>query len=153
MFVQSPTPQLAPDFGLDGADRPPAGAPAAGAAGRARLAVEVAEEGGTALLAMAGRLVAETAVAAEARILTTIVLAERPLRLVIDLSRVEDIDPAGVALLTKARFAARAARADLHLVAPDGGAARASLPRHLRRITVRCREDLDAAPPAHAEGA
>ncbi|WP_242889142.1 STAS domain-containing protein [Actinomadura litoris] len=94
------------------------------------------------VLNLTGRLVADTVVAAEARILTTIVLAEPPLSLVLDLSKLDAVDSHGAHLLNKAQFAVRAARGSLHLIAPAEGPARGALSRYLLGSTVERREDL-----------
>ncbi|HEU5027220.1 MAG TPA: STAS domain-containing protein [Spirillospora sp.] len=116
-----------------------------GKAGRPVLAVETATREGTTILTMRGRLVAETAVTAEARILTTAVLSARPLNLVLDLSEVDAIDQHGTGLLTKTRFTVRAAGGALRLVAPPGGAVHPALNRYLHRITVPRPDDVHAA--------
>ena len=92
------------------------------------------------------QLVAETVVTAEAKILTTTVLAGRPLNLVLDLTGIDAIDQLGTALLTKTRFTVSAASGTLHLVAPPGGAVHPALNRYLRRISVPQMQDVPAAP-------
>ena len=90
MLVQSATSQVTPDHR--------AGAPACGAPGprgRPALAFETDTRDGAAVLAMTGQLVAETVVTAEAKILTTTVLAGRPLNLVLDLTGIDAIEWAG----------------------------------------------------------
>ncbi|QKG22991.1 STAS domain-containing protein [Actinomadura verrucosospora] len=139
MLVQSASSQVTPDHH-------PGGAPAPGA--RPALAVETGTRDGATVLTMKGHLVAETAVAAEAQILTTTVLAGRPLNLVLDLTEVDAIDRHGTGLLTKTRFTVSAAKGALHLVAPPGGAVHPALNRYLRRITVPRLEDVPAAPGA-----
>lgn len=111
--------------------------------GRPGLAVRSRDHGPATVLAMQGDLVADTVVTAEARILTTVVLSARPLRLVLDLSGVGAVDSQGAALLAKTRFAVRAARGTLHLVAPYGSPARRVLNRHLLKAAVQRIEDLD----------
>lgn len=144
MLVQSATSQVTPDHC--------AGEPLCAESGpRARpaLAFETGTRDGATVLTMKGRLVAETVVTAEAKILTTTVLAGRPLNLVLDLSEVDAIDQHGTALLTKTRFTVSAARGALHLVAPLGGAVHPALNRYLRRICVPRLDDVPAAPGAH----
>ncbi|MEU9021143.1 STAS domain-containing protein [Actinomadura sp. NPDC048394] len=137
MLAQPATSQVTPDTGP-------------GEAGRPDLAVETAAREGTTILTMRGRLVAETAVTAEARILTTAVLSARPLKLVVDLTEVDAIDQHGTGLLTKTRFTVRAAGGALRLVAPPGGAVHPALNRYLRRITVPRLDDVPAAFGAQA---
>jgi anti-anti-sigma regulatory factor len=139
MLVQSATSQVTADHY--------AGESAEGAiAPRARpaLAFETGTRDGATVLAMTGQLVADTAVTAEAKILTTTVLAGRPLNLVIDLTGIDAIDQHGTALLTKTRFTVSAARGTLHLVAPPGGAVHPTLSRYLRRIAVPSLDDVPA---------
>ncbi|WP_067451334.1 STAS domain-containing protein [Actinomadura macra] len=112
---------------------------------RPRLTMSSAAHDEGVVLTMTGHLVSETVVTAEANILTTIVLAEQPLRLALDLSRIDVIDAQGANLLTKARFTVRAARGTLYLIAPEGSPARRMLNRHLLKSVVERREDL---PPA-----
>jgi anti-anti-sigma regulatory factor len=121
-----------------------------GETGRPALGVETATRGGTTILTMRGRLVAETVVTAEARILTTTVLSARPLRLVLDLTEIDAIDRHGIGLLTKTRFTICAARGALRLVAPPGGTVHPTLNRYLRRITVPRLDDVPAAFGARA---
>ncbi|WP_242903142.1 STAS domain-containing protein [Actinomadura terrae] len=104
--------------------------------------METCHEGRYTVLTLTGSLVADTVVTAEARVLTTIVLAEAPLALVLDLSKLEMVDLHGAHLLSKAQFAVRAARGTLHLIAPPGAPARGALSRYLLGSTVERREDL-----------
>ncbi|MGI5325406.1 STAS domain-containing protein [Actinomadura nitritigenes] len=147
MLVQSATPQVTPDH-YAGESTCAESAPCA----RPALAFETGTRDGATVLTMKGQLVAETAVIAEAKILTTTVLAGRPLNLVLDLTEVDAIDQHGTALLTKTRFTVSAARGTLHLVAPPGGAVHPTLNRYLRRISVPYPQDVPAAPGAHTAG-
>ncbi|MWK35471.1 hypothetical protein GEV43_16480 [Actinomadura sp. J1-007] len=63
--------------------------------GRPSLETRSRAHGPATVLALAGDLVADTVVTAEARILTTVVLSPRPLRLVLDLSGVGAVDSQG----------------------------------------------------------
>ncbi|MFB4303292.1 STAS domain-containing protein [Actinomadura sp. NTSP31] len=148
MLVQPVTPQLAAD-----SDAPATGGPAGAPPDpreRPALVIETEERGDATVLSMAGPLVAGTLVTAEARILTTTVLAGRPLDLVLDLTRVDTIDQHGANLLSKTRFTVCAARGTLHIVAPRDGAVHPRLNRYLRQVTVERREDLPA-PARQAE--
>ncbi|MBA9002582.1 MULTISPECIES: hypothetical protein [Thermomonospora] len=94
-----------------------AGLPAAAAPGG--LTLESFRKGPFTVVKMAGRLHAGAAVTAEAEILSTIVMAPRPLRLVLDLTEVTSVDFHGKSLLTKTRFTVQAGRGTLLVVAPD----------------------------------
>ncbi|SEF53478.1 Anti-anti-sigma regulatory factor (antagonist of anti-sigma factor) [Thermomonospora echinospora] len=112
MLADPTTPQSAPPgtdllVGGASAERPAAG-PVVGSFRRGPFTV----------LKMAGPLQAGTVVTAEAELLSTIVLAPPPLHLALDLTEVTAIDARGAVLLAKTRFAVRAARGTLHLVAP-----------------------------------
>ncbi|WUI01382.1 STAS domain-containing protein [Spirillospora sp. NBC_00431] len=145
MFVHPTTPQSTP-----GLDSTSSGTPAS-EPGRPRLSVESGVHGPVTILTMTGQLVSETVVAAEAKILTTLVLTDRPFHLALDLSQVDVIDGSGSGLLAKARFAARSTRSTLHLIAPDGGPARLALHRTMHKITLPSREDLIPALAAESD--
>ncbi|MFD0688743.1 STAS domain-containing protein [Actinomadura fibrosa] len=106
------------------------------------LVVETRSEGPFTVLEMTGRLEADTVPTAEARVLTTVVLASGPLHLALDLTGIEAVDTAGANLLTKAGFAVRAARGTFHLIVPDFAPARAAVARHLLGNVVRHRREL-----------
>ncbi|QXJ22816.1 STAS domain-containing protein [Actinomadura graeca] len=137
MLVQ-PTPQSVSDV-------VPPSSGATAAPDRPKLTMTTETRGHATILTMAGQLVSETAVTTEARILTTIVLAEQPLHLALDLSGVDTIDAHGANLLAKARFTVRAARGTLHLIVPQDAPARRMLSRHLLRCVVERAEDLPLA--------
>lgn len=109
MFVKPTEPQPLPP----GSELPTA-EPA-----RPELTVESSRRGPFVVVKMTGRLHAATVTAAEAEILSTIVLAPPSPRLVLDLTEVTSIDSHGVRLLAKTRFAAHAVRGTLHVIAPD----------------------------------
>ncbi|MUN41603.1 STAS domain-containing protein [Actinomadura litoris] len=127
---------------------PPAGAPTAPSGARA-LRVQAGRHGRYTLLQMSGRLTADTAVTAEAQILTTIVLDPSP-HLALDLSELDVVDLHGAHLLTKTQFAVRAARGTLHLIAPANAPARDALSRYLLHCVVQRREDLPLLAPLTA---
>ncbi len=82
------------------------------------LGLDAARRGPFTVITLAGAVCGETVCDAEAQILEAVVLAERPLRLVLDLTRVEVLDSAGVELIAKTRFAVRSAGGALCLVVP-----------------------------------
>jgi anti-anti-sigma regulatory factor len=108
VLAKPTTPQPA----LSGTGMPAADAPAG------RLVIESSRQGPFTVMKMAGPLQAATVITAEAELLSTIVLAPAPLRLALDLTEVTALDSRGVGLLAKTRFAVRATRGTLHLIAP-----------------------------------
>ncbi|WP_051301419.1 STAS domain-containing protein [Actinomadura rifamycini] len=121
---------------------PPAAAAPTGDRPARDLALRTSKQGPLEVLHMDGVLDAETAVTAEAQILSTIVLTREPLHLVLDLGGLTGIDAAGIALLAKARFAVRAARGTLHIVAPAGSAAHFALRTGVPRTAPGPVEDI-----------
>lgn len=126
MLVKPSAPQPFSPAAKPPAAGTPADAPIGERAGR-DLAIHASRQGSLEVLRMDGVLHAETAVTAEAQILSTIVLNPKPLHLVLDLTGLTGLDAAGINLLAKARFAVRAARGTLHLVAPAGSPAHLAL--------------------------
>ncbi|HEX2317087.1 MAG TPA: STAS domain-containing protein [Thermomonospora sp.] len=149
MLTTSPTPRSS----TPQPELPPTSPPADG--DRASLTVEHRRHGAYNVLTMSGRLHAATVVAAEAEILSTIVLAGRPLHLVLDLTDVTAIDSRGISLLAKTRFAVRAVRGALHIIAPDDSPAHRVLREGLLSPAVHQAQrvadviaECDAAAPA-----
>ncbi|MFV2172511.1 STAS domain-containing protein [Actinomadura sp. LOL_016] len=121
------------------------------------LTLRTSRQGSLSVLHMDGTLNAETAVTAEAKMLSTIVLTAAPLHLVLDLTGLTRIDSAGISLLAKARFTVHAARGTLHIVAPSGSPARlalqAGVPRSAHeRVESIADIRLEAGAPAPGEG-
>ncbi|WP_460368981.1 STAS domain-containing protein [Actinocorallia lasiicapitis] len=76
------------------------------------------------ILGLTGELQDSTVEAAEAEILTAVILGPAPVHAIIDLSGVTVLDSGGVELLAKTRFAVRSSFGSLRLVAPPGGGPR-----------------------------
>lgn len=120
MLAEPNTPQSLPPEADPVPATAPAAPPAADGTPQAEFTIRPSRQGPLNVLRMAGALYAPTVVTAEAQILSAIVLSERPLHLVLDMTEVTRVDSSGVSLLAKTRFAVHAARGDLHVVAPSG---------------------------------